>query len=160
MVSENGDGPKLRLFLDCADIEHWPEWLGTGLITGVTTNPQLLAASYSEGYEDLLPRLASKAPESSAEEIHSQTWGRASTALLARGRKIAKLGEGVVVKIPITRAGIEAASQLRRDGARVTMTTLYASHQVVSASAIRAEYAAPYFGRMNDAHIDEMAEIT
>jgi transaldolase len=40
------------------------------------------------------------------------------------------------------------------------MTTLYASHQVLSASTIGTEYVAPYFGRMNDAHIDGMAEIT
>jgi transaldolase len=109
MVSENGDGPKLRLFLACADIEQWPEWLDTGLVTGATTSPQLLVVSYSEGYDDLLPKLASKAPESGAEAIHLHAWGRDAMALRARGRKIAKLGEGVVVKIPITRARIKAA---------------------------------------------------
>eukprot|EP00958_Prasinococcus_capsulatus_P009966 scaffold966_cov415-Prasinococcus_capsulatus_cf.AAC.29 len=60
------------------------------------------------------------------------------------------VGHEQVVKLPITKEGVRAASMLKREGVRITMTGLYASHQAITAASLGAEYAAPYLGRMDD----------
>ena len=60
------------------------------------------------------------------------------------------INELVVVKVPITKIGIEAASKLIAEGIRVTLTGVYAIHQVLIAAALGADDVAPYLGRIND----------
>jgi transaldolase len=52
----------------------------------------------------------------------------------------------VVVKIPLTRAGIEAAAILAKEGTRICMTACYTPHQAFTSAALGAEYVAPYLG--------------
>lgn len=66
------------------------------------------------------------------------------------GLILAEIDERVVVKVPITKVGTEAASKLIAKGIRVTLTGVYAVHQVLIAAALGADYAAPYLGRIND----------
>ncbi len=56
----------------------------------------------------------------------------------------------VVIKVPVTAEGTVAASKLIRDGVRVCLTACYASDQALVASAVGAEYIAPYLGRMEE----------
>ena len=72
----------------------------------------------------------------------------------------AELGERVVMKLPMTREGVLLARQVHRGGGRVTLTAVYAPHQAVVAVAAGAAYLAPYFGRMNEAGRDALADVT
>ena len=55
--------------------------------------------------------------------------------------------------------GTKAASMLIKAGIRVCLTACYASHQALIATAVGAEYLAPYLGRMNDAGKNGIEEI-
>ena len=46
-----------------------------------------------------------------------------------------------------------------RDGIPVTLTAVYAVHQVLMAAALGASYVAPYMGRMTDAGRDGRADV-
>lgn len=52
-----------------------------------------------------------------------------------------------------------ASRPSRLQGARVTLTAVYAPHQVATAVALGAEYAAPYLGRMTDAGRDGLQSV-
>lgn len=142
-------------------MKAWKTWLPTGLFYGVTTNPTLLEKAKSTRCETSeLADLAREAFRLGAEEIQLQTWGGSDVeALIRRGEVLASIDPRVVVKVPITESGARAARFLVREGHRVTMTGVYATHQVVSAVALGATYAAPYLGRMNDAGKDGMESI-
>lgn len=140
----------LRLFLDTADVSQWRAWLPTGLFYGVTTNPLLLERAQVPCTVDSLQALAATARELNLREIQLQTWGETVEELVERGQQLAAIDGRVVVKVPITQMGVTAAAQLIAAGVRVTMTGVYASHQVIVAAALGAEYAAPYLGRIND----------
>ena len=56
--------------------------------------------------------------ERGASEVQLQTWGDH----LAVGRQLAAIDRRVVVKLPITRSGIDAAAMLVAEGCRVTLT--------------------------------------
>jgi transaldolase len=144
------DRPNLRLFLDTADMSEWQTWLLTGLFYGVTTNPLLLEKSQVTCSVKSLQALAEEALQLGAKEVQLQTWGTSVEALANTGKRLAAISDRVVVKVPITRTGTQAATVLMADGIRVTLTGVYAVHQVLIAAALGADYAAPYLGRIND----------
>ncbi len=141
---------RIRLFLDTADTTQWQNWLPTGLFYGVTTNPLLLEKAQVTCSVEQLKDLARQAFNLGAKEVQLQTWGTSVDALVKTGKLLAAISPHIVVKVPITRIGAEAASQLIAQGIRITLTGVYAVHQVLIAAALGADYAAPYLGRIND----------
>jgi transaldolase len=94
------------------------------------------------------------------QEIHLQAWGGDADNLAACGAALAALAPGrVLVKLPITRAGAEAARRLIATGVPVTLTACYAVHQVLLAAALGATYIAPYLGRIGDLGRDGHADL-
>lgn len=141
---------RIRLFLDTADTTQWQTWLPTGLFYGVTTNPLLLERAQVTCSVEQLKDLARQAFDLGAKEVQLQTWGTSVDALVKTGKLLAAISDRVVVKVPITKIGTEAASRLIADGIRITLTGVYAVHQVLIAAALGVDYAAPYLGRIND----------
>lgn len=140
----------LRLYLDTADVSQWEQWMPTGMFYGVTSNPLLLERVSVTCSVESLSELATHAFALGAHEVQMQTWGDTVDALVKTGEAIAAVDHRVVVKVPITQMGTEAASRLVKNGARVTLTAAYTRHQALIAAAIGAEYVAPYLGRIND----------
>ena len=140
----------VRLFLDTADTQEWQRWLPTGLFYGVTTNPLLLERHKVVCSVSQLKALASLAFALETKEVQFQTWGTTVDALVKTGKLLAAIDERIVVKVPITKIGTEAASKLIAEGIRITLTGVYSIHQVLIAAALGADYAAPYLGRIND----------
>ncbi len=151
--------PGLRFLLDSAERAAWAEWLPLGCFHGVTTNPVLLKAADVPCTVAAITDLVRRAIDLGAGEVHAQTWGRARDAYLEHGRAWAAIDPKVVVKVPTTVEGAAAAAKLRDEGVRLTMTAVYTVAQALIASALGAEYAAPYLGRMNDAGHDGFGEI-
>lgn len=149
----------LRLFLDTADVLAWEKWLPTGLFYGVTTNPLLLERAKVPCTQDTLLSLASKAFDLGAREVQIQTWGQNIQEMVKKGQAFSQSSDRIVVKIPVTEAGIHVARQLHTEGAKVTLTAAYNHHQAVIADAASAEYVAPYLGRMTDLGLAGRDEI-
>jgi transaldolase len=149
----------LQLYLDSANVDIWKRLLPLGLFYGVTTNPKLL---YQEGIPctvENLAKLAESAFDLEAQEIHLQVWGEGTESMLNTGREIAAIDYRVSVKVPITPAGILCARQLIWEGYRVTLTAVHSASQMLIAIALRADYAAPYLGRINDAGKNGLEEL-
>ena len=148
----------LRLFLDSADPADWRLWLPTGLFHGVTTNPTLLKRAGQPCDLSSLRALTQEALALGVRELHLQAWGH---DLLSCGRALADLAPGRIwIKLPITRAGVEAARGLQADGLPITFTACYEPAQVLPAVALGADYIAPYLGRISDLGRDGHADLT
>lgn len=149
LVSE-AHTPGIRLFLDTADTREWENWLPTGLFYGVTTNPLLLERDHVACTIEQLQDLAKQGFNLGAKEVQLQTWGTSVDSLVQTGILLAEIDSRIVVKVPITKIGTQAASGLIAEGIRVTLTGVYAVHQIAIAAALNAQYTAPYLGRIND----------
>ncbi len=160
-ASEPGFGTSgLRLFLDCADTGQWRSWLKSGLFYGITTNPILLQRAGVPCTLKELEILAGQAFELGIDEIQLQTWGDDASQMYANAHALAAINwHQVVIKVPVTRQGTEVARQLIDDGIRVTLTGVYAVHQVLTAAALATDYAAPYLGRINNAGRDGYQDV-
>lgn len=148
----------MRLYLDSANVEEWGKWAETGLFYGFTTNPTILKRDGVACNITSMRQLVREAFTLEVEELQLQAWGSTAAEMYACGMDLLDLEGGIVVKLPITLEGAKAAKLLIANGAPVTMTGVYAAHQVVSSLAMGAAYCAPYVGRMTDAGKNGMEE--
>lgn len=149
----------LRLYLDTADTAAHKRWLSTGLFYGVTCNPLLLEKANVACTVDRLIALADRACALGCQEVHLQSWGSSPEDLIKIGRALGQANALVVVKLPATQVGATAARILVQEGIPVTLTAVYAVHQVLIAAALGASYAAPYLGRIGDSGKDGRTEV-
>lgn len=139
----------MKFYLDSADLAAIRSLWPTGIFHGVTTNP-LILGEQSLGAASL-PDFAKAVADLGAADVFFQSFGATPAALYERGKAFASLGDAVVVKIPATRIGFEAAAQLIHEDVRVCITAVYDAHQALLADVLGAAFVAPYLGRMNAA---------
>jgi transaldolase len=148
----------MRIFVDSADREAIAEALESGFVYGVTTNPTLLRQAGVRAAQ--VPDLARETLARGAQEIHLQVYAADAGAMVKEGHVLAALDRHrVVVKIPATPAGYQAAHLLVAAGVRVTLTAVYTTGQAILADCAGAHYIAVYLGRMRDAGFDALARI-
>ena len=152
----------LRLYLDTADSADWEDLMPTGAFFGITTNP-LLTKRLGLNYSEICwPEMVSKAAALGAKELHIQIYGDANKAL-SFAEHVYGLGRSsdieCVIKIPLTFEGISLAPKIKELGAKILMTACYEPKQMITACALKADYVAPYVGRMMDAGFDAMANM-
>ena len=139
-----------RLFLDTADTSEWDALLPSGMFYGVTCNPTLLERANEPCTVANLHKLASKALHY-IDEFMCQSWGSTADELYQTGMDISDYDrERVVIKVPVTATGAEAASKLTKAGVRICFTACYDKKQALIAASSGVEYIAPYLGRMTD----------
>lgn len=147
----------MRLYLDSAQTSLIEPLLKTGVFYGVTTNPLILREAKMQISQ--LAEFADWVFGLGAKEVYFQSWGDDQAALYQHGQQLARISTKVLVKLPATRAGLEAAARLAKDGVRTCITAVYTAFQVLLAASVDAAYVAPYLGRMNDAGRDGHAQI-
>jgi TalC/MipB family fructose-6-phosphate aldolase len=145
----------VSLFIDSAVRAEVEPLLATGLFSGVTTNPAILDKAGLTAAA--IPELVAWASDAGAERVFVQSWGATADEIVDRGRGMRDLGPGVVVKVPMSDAGLRAARVLSRDG-EVLVTALHTATQVVPALASGATYIAPFVGRMTAVERNGVAE--
>lgn len=152
----------MRIFADTSRYELWAKYSRAGWAYGATTNPLILQRDGKACSIDTYREMVRAAQDLGLHELQIQATG----ALNETGAEIADLWDRIVVKVPLTAAGLVAAAALIKNGARVTLTAAYATHQMVAARAMQASYIAPYYGRMlenglnADATLDAMLRIS
>ena len=152
----------MRLFIDSSDVTLWDRYKRQGWLYGATTNPLILRRDGRSCNLETYRELVAAADETGLEELQIQATGKDETDLLSSARAIAALSEiwdHVVVKIPLTRAGLSVGAQMMAERAHVTMTAAYASQQMIAATAMgnsswSADYIAPYYGRLIESGAD------
>jgi transaldolase len=146
----------VKIFLDSADIAEIRWAAEAGLIDGVTTNPTLLSrAAGGRDPRDLLREIcAAVAGPVSAGVIALDTEG-----MYREGKELARLGENVVVAIPMIEDGLAAVRRLSAEGIKVDVTLVFSAMQGLLAAKAGAAYVSPFVGRLDDAGHDGMEVV-
>jgi len=146
----------MKFFLDTANLAEIRWAVQAGLIDGVTTNPSLL-------YKDT----GDLEPGDVLKEICSLVDGPVSAEVVAvdedgmyeEGRKLARIDDNIVVKIPMLEEGMVATRRLRSEGIRVNVTLCFSSVQCLIAAKAGATFVSPFLGRLDDIGHDGMDVI-
>jgi len=137
----------MNLFLDTANTDCWTDLSGTGLFSGITTNPLLIQRAglktSTETYQALYERAMKLGFPCIQFQVFGEDW-------LQCARSIASIGPEVFIKIPANKKGFEVVSELSLPD-RITLTTVYSVGQVIAAEALQVAYTAPYYARLRDA---------
>ena len=135
----------MQLFLDTTDTAVLTDLAATGLVDGVTTNPSLIAKSGRNMLEVIAEICGIVEGPVSAEVAAMDTEG-----MLAEGRKLAGIAPNVVVKLPLTKAGLIAAGEFSREGIATNVTLCFSATQALMAAKAGATYISPFIGRLDD----------
>jgi len=144
----------MQLFLDTTDTRVLADLAATGLIDGVTTNPSLIAKSGRPMLEVIAEICGLVEGPVSAEVAAIDTDG-----MLAEGRKLASVAENVVVKVPLTQAGLIATAAFAKEGIKTNVTLCFSAVQAMLAAKAGASFISPFIGRLDDQGADGMALI-
>lgn len=146
----------MKIFLDTADLDEIRRATSAGLIDGITTNPSLLAAVAGD-----------RDPMEIFLEICNLVDGPVSAEVIAvgademlkEGRRLAKIHDNIVVKVPLTEDGLRACRGLRSEDILVNVTLCFTGPQALLAAKAGATFISPFVGRLDDIGHDGMELI-
>jgi transaldolase len=136
----------MRLFLDTANIEHIRHGVKLGVISGVTTNPSLISKEGKVDFKRHVQEICSIVPGPVSTEVLSQD----ASGMVREAKQVASWAKNVVVKIPASLEGVEATSQLAKEGIKVNFTLCFSVNQALLAAAAGATFVSPFVGRLDD----------
>lgn len=148
----------MKILIDSADVEKIKEISKYREITGITTNPTILSKVEGD-IKNILKEL--KQFTYGKYEIHIQTTESEVEGILNEARVLRKFfGETFYIKIPVTKAGLEAIKLCSKEGIRVTATAVLSPMQALGAAMNGASYVAPYVNRMENVGQDATETIS
>ncbi len=139
----------MKLFIDTANVEHIKEIAALGILSGVTTNPTLVAKE-GRDFNEVLNEITNLVDGPISGEVISLD----AEEMIEEGREIAKLHKNMVVKIPMTSEGLKAVNQLSSEGIKTNVTLIFSVNQALFAAKAGATYVSPFVGRLDDTLAD------
>ena len=135
----------MKLCLDTGNIKDIETLVAIGIIDGVTTNPSLLAKEPGD-YKENLKKICSIVQGPVSGEVISTDF----PGMIREGHEIAAIDPHMVVKLPLTRNGIQACKALSSEGLRVNVTLVFSAAQALLAAKAGATFVSPFVGRLDD----------
>ncbi|MHC5099746.1 transaldolase family protein, partial [Peptoniphilus genitalis] len=119
----------MKFFIDTANIEEIKEINSWGVLSGVTTNPSLIAKNGGV-FEDVIEEITGIVDgDISAEVISTDLDG-----MLKEARELAKISKNIVIKIPMIEEGLKAVSILSKEGIKTNVTLIFSVSQALLAA--------------------------
>ena len=131
--------------MDTANVDEIKQYVDWGVVYGVTTNPSLIAKS-GRTQAQVIPEIAALVSGPvSAEVISTECAG-----MVEEARKLAKIAENVVIKIPCIPEGLKAVKILSAEGIKTNVTLVFSMSQALLAARAGATFVSPFIGRLDD----------
>ncbi len=137
----------MKFFIDTANVEEIRIANEMGIISGVTTNPSLIAKE-GRDFQEVIKEITSIVDGPISGEVKATTVD--ADGMIKEGREIAKIHPNMVVKIPMTAEGLKAVKVLSAEGIRTNVTLIFSANQALLAAEAGATYVSPFVGRLDD----------
>ncbi|WP_288481524.1 fructose-6-phosphate aldolase [uncultured Deinococcus sp.] len=135
----------MEFFIDTAIVDEIKEINAWGVLSGVTTNPSLIVAS-GRDFREVIGEIAAMVGGAISAEVTSLE----ADEMIAQGKDIATWNEHIVVKLPLTPAGLQACRVLTDAGIKTNVTLCFSVPQALLAARAGATYISPFAGRVDD----------
>ncbi len=135
----------MKLFIDTANVDHIREIASLGILSGVTTNPTLVAKE-GRDFNEVLKEITEIVDGPISGEVISLE----AEKMIEEGREIAKMHKNMVVKIPMTAEGLKAVRVLAKEGIKTNVPLIFSLNQALLAALAGATYVSPFVGRLDD----------
>jgi transaldolase len=136
----------MKIFIDTANLDEIRKAHDLGVIAGITTNPSLVAKE-GKDFFSMLKELISIVGDI---PISAEVISLKADEMVEQGKKLAAIGPGIVVKVPMCEEGLKATKQLTALGIKTNVTLIFSSPQALLAARAGATYVSPFIGRLDD----------
>ncbi|KIL52678.1 fructose-6-phosphate aldolase [Jeotgalibacillus campisalis] len=144
----------MKFFIDTANMNEITEAHSWGIVSGVTTNPSLVAKE-NISFHDRLKEITELVEGSvSAEVISLEAEG-----MIEEGTRLAQIAPNITVKVPMTPDGLKATAAFAKKGIKTNVTLIFNANQALMAARAGASYVSPFLGRLDDIGHDGMQLI-
>lgn len=144
----------MRLFIDSANVEEIREVSQWGVISGVTTNPSLIAKE-GRNFIQVVQEICSIVDGPISAEVVSLK----AQDMLPEAERLAAIHPNVIIKVPMTDEGLKAVNQLSKMGIKTNVTLVFSANQALLAARAGADYVSPFVGRIDDVGQDGLQVI-
>jgi transaldolase len=144
----------LFFFIDTANIEEIKEASEWGIISGVTTNPSLIA---KEGRD--FKQVVKEISEIVDGPISAEVISLKADEMIAEARDLAQIHPNIVIKIPMCLEGLKAVKVLSSEDILTNVTLIFSANQALMAAHAGATFVSPFIGRLDDISQDGMELI-
>lgn len=136
----------MKIFIDTANPEEIRKAYEMGIIDGVTTNPTLISKE-GRPFESLIEeicRIIQGLP------ISLEVIGLKAEEMIEEAKRLSRIGNNIVVKIPMTSEGLKAIRVLIPQGIKTNTTLVFSPTQALLAAKAGTTYVSPFIGRLDD----------
>ena len=123
----------MKFFIDTANVDEIREVASWGVLSGVTTNPSLVAKS-GKKFEDVIKEITDIVDGAISGEVKATT--TKAEDMIAEGKEIAKIHKNMVA--------------LSKEGIATNCTLIFTPLQALLAARAGATYVSPFLGRLDD----------
>ncbi|MDW7670301.1 MAG: fructose-6-phosphate aldolase [Bacillota bacterium] len=135
----------MKLFIDTANVEEIREINSWGVLSGVTTNPSLIAKEKRD-FKATVQEIADIVDGPISAEVVSLT----AEEMMKEAEPLTALHPNIVIKVPMNPEGLKATNLFRRKGVRTNVTLVFSATQALLAARAGASYVSPFLGRLDD----------
>lgn len=138
----------MKLFIDTAINEEIKKANETGVISGVTTNPSLMAKS-GRKLDDVISEIltvvegpvSAEVTEADADTMYEEAHRIVNTV---------RRNPWITIKLPMTEDGIKVCKKLSDEGIKTNVTLIFSVSQALLAMEAGATFISPFMGRLDD----------
>ncbi len=141
----------MEFFIDTANLDEIRKAAELGVVSGVTTNPSLIAREGRDFRQTVLEICEIIDGPISAEVISPDADG-----MVKEAKELAGWSPNIVIKVPITMEGLKAVKRLSEKGIKTNVTLIFSANQALLAARAGATYVSPFVGRLDDVSHDGM----
>lgn len=147
----------MELILDTANIDDIKDLYTHLCVDGVTTNPTIVSKE-GKVFEELIKEIDEVVGEETP--IHAQVVSTKFEDMMKEALYISSLRKNMFVKIPVTKEGLRAIKELKKQNINITATAIFTAHQGFLAAKAGADYVAPYVNRLDNISGDGVSVVS
>jgi len=136
----------MKFFIDTANIDDIRAANELGILSGVTTNPSLVAKE-GVSFHDRLREITSVVTEGS---VSAEVIAEDAEGMIEEGKELAAIAPNITVKVPMTLEGLKAVKALSDLNITTNVTLIFNANQALLAARAGATYVSPFLGRLDD----------
>ncbi|MFA9559884.1 fructose-6-phosphate aldolase [Evansella sp. AB-rgal1] len=146
----------MKFFIDTANLEEIKEAHSLGILSGVTTNPSLVAKE-GVNFQERLKEITSVVTEGS---VSAEVIALDSEGMIEEGKELAAIAPNITIKVPMTMEGLKAVKYFTDNNIKTNVTLIFSANQALLAARAGATYVSPFLGRLDDIGHDGLELIS
>lgn len=144
----------MKIFIDTANFDEIKAAYEMGFVAGVTTNPSLIVKEKRD-LKEVIKQIADLVDGPVSAEVIATT----APEMIKEAHELVKLGDNVVIKVPMTPEGLKAVAVLAKEGINTNVTLIFSANQALLAARAGATFVSPFVGRIDDISMDGVTLI-